>query len=165
MTALFVVAERPRAVTVARARATLRGLVIAEGWHPAGPGVACCGRVVGDQDASAAVLAALAGAELIIDASGAADGAIVDGLCDDLRRLGNVVHRTAQPAAADTDPVEGLSDDELALLVRLGRGLSLGAAAADLHLSRRTADRRLAEARRRLGARATAQAVALLRGS
>lgn len=163
MTPVFVVAERPRAVTVARARAELRGLAPVDGWRAAAPGVVCCGRVGGEEDAGGAVLAALAGAELIIDATGrTSDPAVIDKLCDDLRRLGTVVHHTSE--ADGVDPAEALDDDQLDLLMLLALGRSLGQAAADLHLSRRTADRRLAAARAVLGVRATTQAVALVRG-
>lgn len=161
MTRVFVVAERARAVAVATARAQFRGLTPVHGWSAAAPGLVCCGGVRCAEDAAAAVLAALAGAELIIDASGlTGEPAMIDQLCDDLRRLGTVVHHTAD----DRDPAEALDDDQLELLVLLARGRSLGQAAADLHLSRRTADRRLAAARDALGVRATVQAVALVRG-
>lgn len=105
MTPVFVVAERPRAVAVATARAQLRGLAPAAGWRAAAPGVVCCGGVGCDEEAAAAVLAALAGAELIIDASRRPPApAVIDRLCDDLRRLGTVVHHTADAVGADLRP-------------------------------------------------------------
>jgi DNA-binding NarL/FixJ family response regulator len=49
------------------------------------------------------------------------------------------------------------------LLAHLVGGATLGAAAKALHVSRRTADRRLASARRALNAASTAEAVVMAR--
>lgn len=159
----FVVAEGPavRGLRVAAERARLRGRRVVDGWDPAAPGIACRGRVHDEASAGAALVAALAGADLLIDAR--ADGALVDRLCDDLRRLGRVEHRPGDPG--DDDPLDALDDDAIALLGLLAEGLSLGETAARLHLSRRTADRRLADARRTVGVHGTVEAVALLRGT
>jgi DNA-binding CsgD family transcriptional regulator len=56
-----------------------------------------------------------------------------------------------------------LTSDARALLSLLSDGLTLGEASARLGISRRTADRRLADARRALGAERTAEAVARAR--
>jgi DNA-binding NarL/FixJ family response regulator len=56
-----------------------------------------------------------------------------------------------------------LDDGQRRLLELLGRGLSVSEAARRLHLSRRTAERRLAEARGALGAATNAEAVARVR--
>jgi DNA-binding CsgD family transcriptional regulator len=56
-----------------------------------------------------------------------------------------------------------LDDGHRRLLELLGLGLSVGEAASQLHLSRRTAERRLAEARAALGAATNAEAVVRLR--
>lgn len=112
---------------------------------------------VGDQQAAvAAVLEAVRGADLVVTATANRD--VIDQLCDDLRRLGTVEHRV-EPRAGRPTPT--LSSDEQALLAALLGGASLGEAAAALHLSRRTADRRLAGARRALGASSTAEALVL----
>jgi DNA-binding CsgD family transcriptional regulator len=103
----------------------------------------------------AAVLAAVRGADLVVTATAKRD--VIDQLCDDLRRLGTVEHRVE----AAVRPAVTLSADERALLAALLGGASLGEAAAALHLSRRTADRRLATARRALGASSTAEALVL----
>jgi DNA-binding NarL/FixJ family response regulator len=58
----------------------------------------------------------------------------------------------------------GLGEEHQRLLELLGAGLSTTDAARDLGLSLRTAERRLAEARRRLGATTNAQAIACLWG-
>ena len=96
-------------------------------------------------------LAALAGAGFVAHAKAERD--VIDRLVDDLRRLGQD-HRTGEPDAG-----RGLTPDERRLLDGLADGKTLGEAAAELHLSRRTADRRLASARRKLGVDTTAEAV------
>jgi DNA-binding CsgD family transcriptional regulator len=61
--------------------------------------------------------------------------------------------------------VEGVLDDEQRrLLALLGSGLAVREAARRLHLSPRTAERRLAEARAALGARTNSEAVLLAQG-
>lgn len=103
--------------------------------------------------AAAAVLAAVAGADLVVHA--VAPREVIDRLCDDLRRLGELDHRVG----AGERPT--LREEERALLAQLLAGRSLGEAARALHLSRRTADRRLAAARRTLGAASTSEALVL----
>lgn len=66
--------------------------------------------------------------------------------------------RTETPRA----PIPGLGADGRAILGLLAEGATLGAAAATLHMSRRTADRRLAEARAALRVERTVEAVARL---
>lgn len=130
------------------------GALRVDGWRSppasARPAV-CVGRVENAGDAADAVLAALHGARLVVDAR--APREVIDQLCDDLRRLGELDHRV-EPSAAP-----GLSSDERMLLAHLLAGSSLGDAARALHLSRRTADRRLASARATLGARTTVEAL------
>jgi DNA-binding CsgD family transcriptional regulator len=82
---------------------------------------------------------------------------VIDQLCDDLRRLGELDHRIGERSDAGPE----LSADERALLAQLIAGRSLGEAARALHLSRRTADRRLASARRALGAASTSEALVI----
>jgi DNA-binding NarL/FixJ family response regulator len=105
-----------------------------------------------EADAHAAVLAAVGGARVVVHGLAARD--LLDRLIDDLRRLGRVEHRIGEPAP---DP---LSADERALLQLLAQGRSLGEAARQLAISRRTADRRLSAARAALGVATTAEAVA-----
>jgi DNA-binding CsgD family transcriptional regulator len=62
------------------------------------------------------------------------------------------------------DVERALDDEQRRLLELLGRGLSVVEAARRLHLSRRTAERRLAEARSILGAATNAEAVLRVRG-
>jgi DNA-binding NarL/FixJ family response regulator len=122
------------------------------GWQ-GGRGELCLGVVADADDAAAAVLAALRGADLLVDAR--AERGTVDRLCDDLRRLGELVHVVERPAA---DP-QALDAQALALVGRLLQGMTLGAAARELHISRRTADRRLAAVRAAVDATTTAEAV------
>jgi DNA-binding NarL/FixJ family response regulator len=131
------------------------GARVVHGWDvrivPGEPPPVCVGRVTGPEDAARAVLAAVAGARLVVTTG--ADRDLVDQLVDDLRRLGEVDHRVGR------SPGPTLSDDQRALLAHLLSGATLGGAARHLHLSRRTADRRLAAARTALGARTTAEAL------
>jgi DNA-binding CsgD family transcriptional regulator len=116
-------------------------------------------RVVGVADAASAtqaVLAAVGGADLVVVATAPRD--VIDQLCDDLRRLGDLDHRVG---TGDGSAPAILSVDERALLAQLIGGASLGEAARALHLSRRTADRRLAAARRALNAATTSEALVL----
>jgi DNA-binding CsgD family transcriptional regulator len=81
---------------------------------------------------------------------------VLEGLVADLRRIGQVRILREPPAA---HPVPHLPTEERLLLDLLADGLTLGAAAEQLRVSRRTADRRLARARQILGAASTAEAV------
>lgn len=126
---------------------------------PPGAGTVRVGVVASEADAAAAVLAAVSGFGVVV--AGHAEREVLDRLCDDLRRLGPVDHRLPVPGRGPSGE-DVLPPDERALLGHLAAGLSLGEAAARLHVSRRTADRRLASARRRLGVDSTAEAVVLL---
>jgi DNA-binding NarL/FixJ family response regulator len=119
-------------------------------------------RVVDEAGASSALLSALDGARLLVHAT--AERAVVDRLCDDLRRLARVdlVDTSSRvpgprPSAGGPPP---LPESGAELLAALAEGRTLGQAAVALGLSRRTADRRLAATRDALGARSTAEAVA-----
>ncbi len=105
--------------------------------------------------AAEAVLAALSGVAMLVHAT--AKREVIDRLCDDLRRLGRLEHRVG------ADPRGLLTLDQHALLLMLTEGATLGEAAAALHLSRRSADRRLAAARRSLEAGTTNAAVVAYR--
>ncbi len=106
--------------------------------------------------ASEALLAVLAGAGAVI--LGRAPRVVLDRLLDDLRHVRPVdVRLTAPPSGPE------LHEDALAILAILAEGRTLGDAASTLGLSRRTADRRLADARRALGVERTVEAVAQAR--
>ncbi len=134
----------------------------AAGWQPVATWLASRGRVVchglvaSDTEAVLALRAAVGGAGVVIVARASRD--TIDRLIDDLRRLGPVEHLTA-----DAPPPAEVDDQQRRLLRLLADGLTLGEAAAELGLARRTADRRLDAARRALGATRTAEALARAR--
>ena len=123
--------------------------------------------VVDTTTASSVVLAAARGSDVLVDASQATEGVRAQ-LLEDLRRIGEV---RVDPVAGEQRGTPGrrspelpaIDDEARELLGLLADGLTLGTAAHRLNLSRRTADRRLASARRALGARTTAQAIAAWR--
>lgn len=158
----LVVLEGDARADAARVVQRLRtaGWTVVESWTVAGgvpPGaqIACVGCVHNIEDAERAVLSAVWGAALVIEADAPRD--VIDRLCEDLRRLGDLDHR----AAPDRTPE--LSAEEHELLRLLADGVTLGEAAGRLHLSRRTADRRLASIRERLGVSTTAEALVAAR--
>jgi DNA-binding NarL/FixJ family response regulator len=130
-----------------------QGQRITTEWRGAAPGVVCTGVVSDAHDAEQAVLAVLAGGRLVVVA--AADREVIDRMCDDLRRLGPLDHRVSGQSERPE-----LSNEEWALVDQLLAGASLGDAARAAHLSRRTADRRVATARRTLGVTTTAELLA-----
>lgn len=156
----FIVLEGPPGCSESdSARLRRLGCEILDGFP--GRGVSgrrsfCHAVITSAEDAVGALLAALDGHGLLVEAR--ADRAVVDRLIEDLRRLGPVDHRIVGGAAADAIDQEGL-----AILALLAEGHSLGEAALELCMSRRTADRRLAEARRALGVERTTEAVARAR--
>jgi DNA-binding NarL/FixJ family response regulator len=117
----------------------------------------CRGVIASDADAAAAVLAAIAGHGLLVEAR--AERATIDRLLDDLRHLGpSVDHRIVEGHAGSP-----LDPESRSILALLAEGLTLGEASAELGIARRTADRRLAAARRALGTERTTEAVARAR--
>ena len=156
---LVVVEGSDAAVDHARAELRGRGLSLVDGWAPVhgrGVGIVRVGTVATAHDAEQAVLAALDGVGLLVVAR--AERRLVDQLVDDLRRLGPVDHRLGEPEPATKPPPEAGE-----LLGLLAEGFSLGEAAEMLGLARRTADRRLAAARRLLGVERTTEAIAIAR--
>lgn len=133
-----------------------------EGWairdgfdpDPGAPAPVCAGTVDDAASAGRAVLTVLAGAGIVAHATAAGD--VVDRLLDDLRHIGQVDLRTGTGSTA-------VGHEARAILGRLAAGDTLGEAAHALHLSRRTADRRLAAARHALGVERTVEAIARAR--
>lgn len=148
---LVVVEASERALAEHVRELERQGLRVVRGWRQEAS-LVCVGEVADAADAAEALLAAVAGAGLVVHAR--AGRAVIDRLVDDLRRLGPVEHVTTEP-----EPGPALTADERRLLDRLADGQTLGEAAAGLNLSRRTADRRLASARKKLGAATTAEAI------
>ncbi|MEW6583391.1 MAG: LuxR family transcriptional regulator [Actinomycetota bacterium] len=153
---LVVVLGSPPHVADELAAAGERGLRVVEGWS-GGAGDVCTGLVGHADDAAAALLAVIAGAGLVAEVA-TADGELVARLCDDLRRFGHVEVLT--PESPRRPALTRLQRD---LLRMIAEGTTLGSAASALGLPRRTADRRLAEARAALGVATTAQAVVAFR--
>jgi DNA-binding NarL/FixJ family response regulator len=114
------------------------------------------GSVDSAADGAAALLAVLAGAGAIVLARAPID--VLDSLLDDLRHARHVEVRRTQAARPPS-----LDQDAVGILAILAQGRTLGDAAATLGLSRRTADRRLGEARRALGVTRTVEAVSRAR--
>jgi DNA-binding CsgD family transcriptional regulator len=160
MTPPLVVVEGSQAVVeLALGELRTAGWSIIEGWTAPLPRVGRFvrfGVVANQDDAEAAVLAVLSGVGIVAAARASRD--LVDRLVDDLRHLGPIDHRLGEPPLA-----VGLPDESRAILGLLAEGYSLGEAAGVLGLSRRTADRRLADVRRLLGVERTTEAVALAR--
>ena len=110
-------AEPDDAALEAVAAQVAPGSVVVHGWglgRNAGQArVVRVGWVRSAQDAESAVTEAVAGALLVVSAT--ADRDVIDPLCDDLRRLGDVDHRVGQ-----TDR-PALTDDERLLLAAAAR--------------------------------------------
>lgn len=146
--------------TEARAEAAddlvLRGWRLTPGWHGVGDpaGEVREGLVADADDVAQVLLAAIAGAGVLAQAQ---TRAVAEQLADDLRRLGGAQHRFPELGWVVLDP------EERRLLDLLGDGLSLAEAASRLHVARRTADRRLAAARTRLGVSSNGVAIAVRR--
>lgn len=139
---------------------TAAGWRVRPGWDVGPPaertGLVLVGVVADATDASEAMLAAIIGIGLVVH--GRASREVLDRLCDDLRRLGRVDHRPGGERR-----VPRFDEFDSALLGLLAAGLSVRATAAKLYVSRRTADRRLADVRARLGVDSTAEALLAFR--
>jgi hypothetical protein len=156
--------ERPRFALVGAERLdaavdelTAAGCKVLVGWSlPVEPWdlshdhVVCAGRVDTTAEASAALLAAVRGAGLVIAIGDSSD--VADTFLDDLCHLGSVDDRRSADRRC-------LGLDQRRLLELLATGHTLPKAAAALHLSLRTAERRLAAIRTALGVGSTAEAI------
>ena len=101
-------------------------------------------------DCEAALIALARGVDLVLTVDIAESDA--SAFIDDLARVSKAVTR-------DAGPLAGLSADQIALLDGLSGGRTLTDVARALGLSRRTATRRLSEARAILGATTTIEAI------
>jgi DNA-binding NarL/FixJ family response regulator len=113
--------------------------------------------VIDDASAGEALRVALRGELLVIHA--VAERSVLDRLYEDLRHVAPVTVRTAMRPPSVQD---ALTEEEAELLRHLAAGRTLGEAAGALHLSRRTAHRRLSVAKSKLGVQTTIEAVAFL---
>lgn len=112
----------------------------------------CRALIPDEATAASAVLAASWGAGLLIGIGGA-EPSTRERLLDDLERIAPLV-RELPSAGPEVHP------DAAGLLNLLAAGWTLGHAAREMHLSRRTADRRLAEAKHQLGASSNPELIA-----
>jgi DNA-binding CsgD family transcriptional regulator len=156
MTVPLLVVAGSEACAEAADDLALRGWRLSEGWHLEAPsrGLVCWDHVAEGADVPRVVLAALSGAGVLAQT---VTRRLAEQLDDDLRRIGPVQHRFPDLGWVVLDP------DERRLLDLLDEGASLGEAARLLHVARRTADRRLASARMRLGAPSNGAAIAIRR--
>jgi DNA-binding CsgD family transcriptional regulator len=168
MTPRYVLTSITQAAATAR-RLASEGWQIHEGfalpdtpWDISASRAVLVGLVDDATAAADAVLAAERGAGIV--ATVGPDSDIAASLVAELARVGPVA-RTADGASTPGPP---LTPEQRALLDRLAAGASIAAAAEAEFISLRTANRRIADARRTLGVRTTRQAVAeylrLLRG-
>lgn len=140
----------------AAARLTPRGWTLRPGfelpaspWDLSGRRWTCFGEVADRAGAAAAVAALARGVGLVI---------VVGLTGDDRRRFQEDLVRIGR-VVGPVDASHDLGPDHDALLEGLASGLSVTAAATRANLSRRTANRRLAEVRSRFGVASTAEAV------
>ena len=132
---------------------TRRGFRLEQGtWDVSDARVVCFGSVATFDDVNLALLAVVRGAGLV--ARVADDGEVRRRLNDNLRHLGRIEQRSDSSGEA-----AALSADQIELCRMLGRGMNLAAAAQALHVSRRTAARRLHDARETLGVSTSREAV------
>jgi DNA-binding NarL/FixJ family response regulator len=123
-----------------------------EPWQLSSLPLACVAEVATEADATAALVAAIRGADLAVSVADDVPGR--ERFIDDLHRLCQVSwfdSTVAEPSA--------LSADQQQVLALLAAGASLPDIADQLFLSLRTTERRLSAAKRLLGVRTTAEAV------
>jgi DNA-binding NarL/FixJ family response regulator len=154
---LLVIEDDEQLFEEAVAELEARGWSVARGRvESERPGVVLAIDVQRAADARAALLAALSGMGLIVSVNQADDGAAT--FLEDLRRIGPIEIRGARASR----PLE-LDPAQRRILQLLAEGWRVNEIARELHVSRRTTDRRLAEVRRALGASTTADAVSRAR--
>jgi DNA-binding NarL/FixJ family response regulator len=123
-------------------------------WDVSAARAVCTGPLDAAPHVHGALLAAARGAGVVALAGDCRR--LLERFVEDLLRFGPVqLHSCGEPS----EPLQPLRDEERRLLELLAAGVTLGAAAAQLHISRRTADRRLAAARAALAVATTAEAV------
>ncbi|CAM3558779.1 LuxR family transcriptional regulator [Stackebrandtia soli] len=162
---LYVVGTAAEATTVLRRLArdgwhTRSGFAITDtGWDVSGGRTVRYGRVPDADTAALAVLAAARGAGVVcvcdpVSAQGRALNA-------DLARVGpvGVDPSRDEPSASQVNGTLPVTEEQAALLARLADGETIAAAAEAEFLSLRTANRRIAAARKALGVATTREAV------
>lgn len=120
-------------------------------WDLSARGWLCLGTIADADDAALAIEALSRGVDLVVSV-------VVEG---DLRlRTLEDLHRLATVTGVSQPEDHGLDDVHRRLLDALAEGSTVTEAARGLHLSRRTANRRLAEVRDRLAVTSNAEAIA-----
>lgn len=147
----LVVVDTRRALREAVGGARADGRSVVEGWASGAAGVVHAGVVEDARDATAALVAAVAGRGVV--ALVRPGSPVTDAFIDDLRRVGPVEIRLADGRPDD------LTADEQRLVALLAEGYSLAEAARRLFVSPRTAARLASSLRAKLGAASTAEAV------
>lgn len=163
----YLVASAAEATAVLRrmARAgwrTREGFALPEAaWDVAEQRLMLFGRVPDMDTAALAVLAAARGAAVVVIADERSESGRA--VLADLSRIGAVLRDPNLDPVDETTAHGGdglpLTDEQRSLLDRLGAGETIAAAAEAEFLSLRTANRRIAEARKALGVRTTREAV------
>lgn len=159
---LVVLLTRPDAVEPAARRLREDGWSVHTGWSlPIEPWDHRGSRTLGS-----GVIADLSSARAAVGCLRRADGIVtsLDLVGVDTRRVLADLHRLAdvRPEAEADVPTLAISAEQRDLLELVAAGASVSEAAAQLYLSARTAERRLAMTRKALGVRSTAEAIALL---
>lgn len=160
---LFIVATAAEATAVLRRLSrdgwnTRQGFAVPEGgWDVSGDKIVCYGRVSDTDTAGLAVLAAARGAGVVcVCDPGSAQGLA---LSADLARIGPVGVDPVAESVTDGAVALPVTPEQAALLERLADGETIAAAAEAEFLSLRTANRRIAAARKALGVTTTREAV------
>lgn len=123
--------------------------------------VICSGEISTVADARAALLAAARGAGLLVAVGAEAGADLEQRFLEDLGRVGELRVEAAEPEPSGPS----LTTEQRQLLDLLAEGASIPAAAAELFISVRTAERRMAQIRSALGVRTTAAAVLAVQGA
>lgn len=179
----IIVVHDQSALSAARAEVEADGWLVHEGFAPRA-GSAALGRpsgdgavtgtvllgTVDDEDSASAALIGLVRGHGVLALLAARDD-VAARFLDDLLRFGRIDHRPGTPAAAgnvdlDGPTLDGVNVDgvalqavDLDLLRLLGDGSTVTQASKALHISRRTANRRLIALRQAYGVATTAQLV------
>ncbi len=160
---LYVVPSGAEATTVLRRLAkggwqTRSGFAVTDtGWDVSAGKVVRYGRVSDSDTAALAVLAAARGAGVVCVCDPSSPHGLA--LSADLARIGPVGTDPAPEAESASNDGLAVTAEQAALLARLAEGETIASAAEAEYLSLRTANRRIASARKALGVSTTREAV------
>lgn len=120
--------------------------------------LSCAGTVDSPADAGEALTAVYRGCNLVVAIGPRFGEREAARFLADLGDLADTVEVAARPEPEALP----LSDEQVDILRRLAAGTSIPAAAEELYLSVRTCERRVGQARKALGVRSTAEAIAIV---